>query len=169
MSWHLSGRSFIYYHLSKLNTMNLLKKSIYFFVLLSFVVVASCSKKEDSKPLTTAQKMAKQWKVSAVTGGSLTDFANYRITFTADANGVASTYTQVSGGSPISLSAKNSSGNGSWTLEGNDTQLFFDKGSSKEFMITLVSVSETSITVKIKVPKEVDKTEPEYTITLIPA
>ena len=69
--------------------------------------------------------------------------------------------------SPVNI-VINPANNGRWEISGNETSITFDKGTANEFIVTLVTKTETSFSVKFKVPKSINKTEPEYIIEYVP-
>ncbi|GAB4188671.1 MAG: hypothetical protein OHK0057_11160 [Thermoflexibacter sp.] len=115
-----------------------------------------------STPKTLLEILSKNWRITKVTINGTVDtqgnYSNYRIVL--QQNG---TYAVTLGNSPVNI-VINPANNGRWEITDNETSITFDKGTPNEFKVTLVTKTETSFSVRFKVPRSVNKTEPEYLI-----
>jgi hypothetical protein len=147
--------------------MKIINKYIYYLsFFMALGLLTACPKKGET-PKTLLEIISKNWKVSRVLiNGQVDNTGNYT-SFRAllQQNG---TYAITVGGAPISI-VINPSNSGKWELANGDTQITFDKGTSNEFVITLVEKTESKFTIRFKVPKSINKTEPEYTFEFVPA
>jgi hypothetical protein len=135
-----------------------------------FLSLFSCKKTSDPE-LTLAQKIAKKWKVQSakINGTSTNMFANTTVSFQADASGLASNYTVSLGGATASF-AFTSNGQGIWEVNSMGTVFTFDKGTNQQNTVNVIgAISEVGFTMEWKMPKSIDKTEPTYTLILVPA
>ncbi|TAD97297.1 MAG: hypothetical protein EAZ97_12700 [Bacteroidetes bacterium] len=149
--------------------MKLLKSTLLMFALLATVLVG-CKKSSDPE-LTLAQKISKKWKVSSakINGTASNMFANTTVTFQSDATGAATGYTVSLGGATASFSFT-TGGSGSWEINSTATAITFDKGTNQQNVVNVIgTLSETGFTIEWKMPKAVDKTEPTYTLVLVPS
>ncbi|TAH22458.1 MAG: hypothetical protein EAZ08_00860 [Cytophagales bacterium] len=133
-------------------------------MLFATVIASSCGK-EGSSPKTLLEILSKNWKISRVTINGTADnagnYGNFRVVL--QQNG---TYAVTLGNSPVNI-VLNSSNNGRWEITGNETSITFDKGTTNEFLVTLVTKTETGFSIRFKLPKSVNKTEPEYVIEFV--
>ncbi len=146
-----------------------LSPKIIFLMLVSLFLMTfyACQKKADeARPKTTAEKIAKQCKVaSAKIGGTNTNaYAAWLIGFTANADGSPSSY--VAGGNVPLNPARFVSGR--WLFENGETRIVLDKGTENESVFEVVSISETKLVIRWKVPANIDKTTPMIEIELVP-
>lgn len=143
---------------------SLLSANLLIFVLFATLIVSSCGKKGDD-PKTLLQILSQNWKISRVTINGTADNAGNYGNFRAllQQNG---TYAITLGNSPVNI-VLNSANNGRWEITGNETSITFDKGTTNEFVVTLVTKTETSFSIRFKLPRSVNKTEPEYVIEFI--
>ncbi len=144
-----------------------LLKSV-FIVVLFATFLSACGSKGGSTPLTLLELLSKTWRISKVTiNGTVDNTGNYgafRVAF--QQNG---TYVVTLGNSPINI-VINPANNGRWAITDNETSITFDQGSSNEFKVTIPSKpseSSTTFSVRFKVPRTTNKTEPEYIIDFV--
>jgi hypothetical protein len=143
-------------------------KSSIFFVAVLAIFLAGCGSKGGSTPLTLLELLSKTWRISKVTiNGTVDNTGNYsafRVAF--QQNG---TYVVTLGNSPINI-VINPSNNGRWAITDNETSITFDQGTSNEYKVTIPakpSESVSTFSVRFKVPRTVNKTEPEYIIEFV--
>ncbi len=143
---------------------HLASPKLFLFVFIAFVM-ASCGGGGGDTPKTLLEILSKNWKISRVTINGTVDnvgnYSNFRILL--QQNG---TYAVTAGSSPVYIII-NPANNGRWEISGNETSMTFDKGTSNEFTITLVTKTEASFSVRFKVPKSSNKTEPEYIVEFV--
>lgn len=149
--------------------MKLFKKllSANLLILLFFAtLISSCGSKGGDTPKTLLEILSKNWKISRVTINGTADnagnYGNFRVVL--QQNG---TYAVTLGNSPVNI-VLNSSNNGRWEITGNETSVTFDKGTANEFVVTLITKTEAGFSIRFKLPKSVNKTEPEYIIEFVP-
>ncbi len=151
--------------------MKFYKLYILFIAIVGATTACKKDNGDDPKPLTEIEKIAKTWQVSKVfmngqedTSGS---FSSFSITFNAN-NGNATTYT-VTPGNAIDTPNQTPNNQGVWALTANNTQIILDSGTDNEIVVEIEAViTENSLIISWKVPKEIDKTEPSYRLELIP-
>jgi len=129
-------------------------------------LISSCGSKGGDTPKTLLEILSKNWKISRVTINGTADnagnYGNFRVVL--QQNG---TYAVTLGNSPVNI-VLNSSNNGRWEITGNETSVTFDKGTANEFVVTLITKTEAGFSIRFKLPKSVNKTEPEYMIEFVP-
>lgn len=149
--------------------MKLIKKLLFantLFFIVFVAVFSSCGSKGGDTPKTLLEILSKNWRISRVTiNGTVDNTGNYG-SFRAvlQQNG---TYAITLGGSPINI-VINPANNGRWVITDNETSITFDQGTPNEFKVTLVTKTETSFSVRFKIPRSINKTEPEYIIEFVP-
>lgn len=144
---------------------HLCSPKLFLFVFIAFAM-ASCGGGGGDTPKTLLEILSKNWRISRVTiNGAVDNSGNYgTFRILLQQNG---TYAVTQGNSPTYIII-NPANNGRWEVSGNETSVTFDKGTSNEFTITLVTKTETSFSVRFKVPRSSNKTEPEYIIEFVP-
>ncbi len=133
------------------------------FIVLSTILLSACGKGGGgSTPKTLLEILSRNWRITKVTINGTVDtqgnYSNYRIVL--QQNG---TYAVTLGNSPVNI-VINPANNGRWEITDNETSITFDKGTPNEFKVTLVTKTETAFSVRFKVPRSINKTEPEYLI-----
>ncbi len=128
--------------------------------------IHSCQKKNEVTPLTTAQKIAKQWRVASakISGTPTNAYNTWLIGFTVMPNGLPSTY--VAGGNVPLNPARLL--NGTWAFENGETRIVLNKGTQNESIFEILSISETKVVIRWTVPESMDKTKPTIEFELIP-
>lgn len=135
---------------------------------------SSCSGSGGSSiPLSTAQKIAKTWRISQVLVNGQPDnaglYANFRLVLQVSADGKATNYTITVGNAPF-IPNVNSANNGTWVLQSNDTVMILDASTGSEVRITIPEQpTEMSLKIEWKVPRTINKTEPTITLILVPS
>lgn len=146
-----------------------LSPKIIFLMLVSLFLMTfdSCRKKTDeARPKTTAEKIAKQWKVAtAKIGGTNTNaYASWLIGFTANSYGSPNSF--VAGGNVPLNPARLL--NGRWNFQNGEAQIVLNANTDEESVFEIVSISETKIVFRWRVPASMDKTTPLIEIELVP-
>jgi hypothetical protein len=140
----------------------LASKKLLFVALFTILLSACGGGGGGSTPKTLLEILSKNWRITKVTINGTVDtqgnYSNYRIVL--QQNG---TYAVTLGNSPVNI-VINPANNGRWEITDNETSITFDKGTPNEFKVTLVTKTETAFSVRFKVPRSVNKTEPEYII-----
>jgi uncharacterized protein (UPF0333 family) len=131
-------------------------------IVLFVAILTACGSKGEDTPKTLLEILSKTWRISRVTINGTVDntgnYGNYRVSF--QQNG---TYVVTPGGAPVNI-VVNPANNGRWVITDNETSITFDQGTPNEFKITLVTKTETAFSVRFKIPRSINKTEPEYVI-----
>ncbi|MCU0389592.1 MAG: lipocalin family protein [Thermoflexibacter sp.] len=138
-----------------------------FVIFLSIVLLTACGGGGGgTTPKTLLEILSKNWRITRVTINGTVDsqgnYSGYRIVL--QQNG---TYVVTLGNSPANI-VINPTNNGRWEIADNETSIIFDKGTPNEFKVTLVSKTESAFSVRFKVPRSINKTEPEYVIDFAP-
>ncbi|MCS6967026.1 MAG: lipocalin family protein [Cytophagales bacterium] len=132
------------------------------------VLVFQCGKK-GTKAKTPVELITGTWRVSRVLlNGNPDNTGNYsafRITFQS-ASGNPTNYNVIPGNAPAKPNI-NPANTGPWALTNNDTQIVLDRGTPNEIVLAILELTETSLRIRFKLPRNVDKTEPEYTFELV--
>jgi len=133
------------------------------FIALSTILLSACGGGGGgSTPKTLLEILSRNWRITKVTINGTVDtqgnYSNYRIVL--QQNG---TYAVTLGNSPVNI-VINPANNGRWEITDNETSITFDKGTPNEFKVTLVTKTETAFSVRFKVPRSINKTEPEYLV-----
>lgn len=131
-------------------------------VALFTILLSACGGGGGNAVKTLLEILSNNWRITKVTINGTVDtqgnYSNYRIVL--QQNG---TYAVTLGNSPVNI-VINPANNGRWEITDNETSITFDKGTPNEFKVTLVTKTETSFSVRFKVPRSINKTEPEYII-----
>jgi hypothetical protein len=118
---------------------------------------------------TPVELISGTWRVSRVLlNGNPDNTGNYtafRITFQS-ASGNATNYNVIPGNAPARPNI-NPANTGTWTLGANNTQIILDKGTPNEITLTVLESTANSLRIRFKLPRNIDKTEPEYTFELV--
>lgn len=141
------------------------------FLLLPTTLLTVASKCGGATAKTPVELITGTWRVARVLlNGNPDNTGNYtafRITFQS-ASGNPTTYSVTPGNAPAKPNL-NPANTGSWALGSNNTQIILDRGTPNEIILTVLESTENSLRIRFKLPRNVDKTEPEYTFELVRA
>ena len=149
----------------------MMKKHASFLMLLLVVTgttLTNC-KSGGAAAKTPFELISGSWRVSRVLlNGNPDNSGNYsafRITFQG-ASGNPTTYSVTPGNAPARPNL-NPSNTGTWALQNNNTQIVLDRGTPNEIILTILESTENSLRIRFRLPRNIDKTEPEYTFELV--
>jgi hypothetical protein len=139
------------------------------FMLAGLVFMSSKCGGGGATAKTPLELISGTWRVSRVLlNGNPDNTGNYtafRITFQS-ASGNPTNYNVIPGNAPARPNI-NPANTGTWALGANNTQIILDRGTPNEITLTVLESTENSLRIRFKLPRNVDKTEPEYTFELV--
>ncbi len=139
------------------------------FMFAGLVFISSKCGRGGATAKTPLELISGTWRVSRVLlNGNPDNTGNYtafRITFQS-ASGNPTNYNVIPGNAPARPNI-NPANTGTWALGVNNTQIILDRGTPNEITLSVLESTENSLRIRFKLPRNVDKTEPEYTFELV--
>ncbi|MCU0450151.1 MAG: hypothetical protein MUC97_10000 [Bernardetiaceae bacterium] len=149
--------------------MKRLLPSFSLLLVLGVLALGACS--PSTPEPTVVENLSRAWRVTRALVNNqqdnTTNYSAFRITFQRN-DQTPTNYTVVPGNAPRpNLTATNT---GTWALATNNTQIQLDAGGANAITLEIVGTpTDQALTIRWRVPRTVDKTEPTLTYELAPA